>query len=787
MKPVESHLRDLSLEEMLQRAKRPFLKELKLVNFSLTDVPSSVWMATRLHELDLSKNRLRTLPRELTQLENLSALYLNENEIEELDPEIFDGLNNLEILEVAQNMIRDIPVRLCLHHPFIQHLDFSNNKLDKIPGELTMLPELTYLNLSNNYIQVIPKTIKNLQNLEDFKIANNLLTTLPIQLASLPHLRIVDASENRLTSVPEKLLSISQHARKVARRKSNRRRTFLSIGASLQLLLDGNPLHEFTTSSMAKREEMKKQHAALSAIAKGSSAGDSLATSGEKKAKVYTIGLLSESGAVKPAAAGSSGSLGLLGYSRSTKCTAIQTLRGYFTEGIDEDDVPEADEEEDKENDDPNTDDSEAEEWEEERRGEEELTYLGIKEHLAFLDYNNYFINTVHTNVIGTDRIQGPVCISIEKTPQPGTCWYRALVRTTKGDHRFAIPASFIKLGKHQTYASSQQLLKALKQLIPLKLSDLWVIRHPSCHQKLKQLESKLYFNPLRFGILYARDGQTENEIYANNQTSPAFEEFLELMGTKVDIDTFDKPKAYKAGLNKDDCKHSWYTEYRGFPIMFHVAPYLNASPSDPQQLGRKRHIGNDVVTIVFYEGNSPLKLDFGGFIHAYAVVQPNRDKHATNYRISMNYKQEVVPPTPELPENGVLSKSAYFREFLLTKIINAEFCSHGSEKLRLLTTSFRKEHILHFQDMYPKERERSRAGKEAVSSPMAQEKGGKASGSGNHLLGLNDDASANYYLDPKTLSRFVKKIQEEKEAGSAESSPAPNEKRKWYRSGMLI
>ena len=38
---------------------------------------------------------------------------------------------------------------------------------------------------------------------------------------------------------------------------------------------------------------------------------------------------------------------------------------------------------------------------------------------------------------------------------------------------------------------------------------------------------------------------------------------------------------------------------------MFHVAPYLNASPSDPQQLGRKRHIGNDVVTIVFYEGNN--------------------------------------------------------------------------------------------------------------------------------------------------------------------------------------
>ncbi len=32
-------------------------------------------------------------------------------------------------------------------------------------------------------------------------------------------------------------------------------------------------------------------------------------------------------------------------------------------------------------------------------------------------------------------------------------------------------------------------------------------------------------------------------------------------------------------------------------------------------QLSRKRFIGNDVVVVVFYEGNTPLQLDFGGFI----------------------------------------------------------------------------------------------------------------------------------------------------------------------------
>ncbi len=115
--------------------------------------------------------------------------------------------------------------------------------------------------------------------------------------------------------------------------------------------------------------------------------------------------------------------------------------------------------------------------------------------------------------MIGTDRNHGPICVTIgiyhfnllhlirftlanyinaEKQPQPGTAWYRAIVRTKSGDHRFAIPCSFVKLGKHQTYASSQQLLKALKQLIAIKSRDLWVIRDPSCHEKMKQFETKM-------------------------------------------------------------------------------------------------------------------------------------------------------------------------------------------------------------------------------------------------------------------------------------------------------
>jgi len=56
---------------------------------------------------------------------------------------------------------------------------------------------------------------------------------------------------------------------------------------------------------------------------------------------------------------------------------------------------------------------------------------------------------------------------------------------------------------------------------------------------------------------------------------------------------------------------------------------------------------------------------------------------------------------------------------------------------------------------------------------------------SNERLLGLTDDA-AGCYLDQRTLSRFVKKIQDEKvqerEDKATKDSDAPSDKKKWYR-----
>ena len=46
--------------------------------------------------------------------------------------------------------------------------------------------------------------------------------------------------------------------------------------------------------------------------------------------------------------------------------------------------------------------------------------------------------------------------------------------------------------------------------------------------------------------------------------------------------------------------KESIYTVYAGHEVMYHVSTMLPHSKDNPQQLERKRHIGNDIVNIIY-------------------------------------------------------------------------------------------------------------------------------------------------------------------------------------------
>ena len=87
--------------------------------------------------------------------------------------------------------------------------------------------------------------------------------------------------------------------------------------------------------------------------------------------------------------------------------------------------------------------------------------------------------------------------------------------------------------------------------------------------------------------------------------SSEAFDEFLTILGDKVRLKGFDK---YKGGL---DTVHdltglySVYTHWRSIEVMFHVSTLLPYEKNDPQKLQRKRHVGNDIVCVVFLEADN--------------------------------------------------------------------------------------------------------------------------------------------------------------------------------------
>lgn len=108
------------------------------------------------------------------------------------------------------------------------------------------------------------------------------------------------------------------------------------------------------------------------------------------------------------------------------------------------------------------------------------------------------------------------------------------------------------------------------------------------------------------------------------------------------------------------------YTVFRDREIMFHVSTKLPFTEGDTQQLQRKRHIGNDIVAIIFQEENTPFVPDMiaSNFLHAYIVVQvENPEADNTAYKVSVTAREDVPSFGPPLPSPPVFQKVGAERE----------------------------------------------------------------------------------------------------------------------------
>ncbi|XP_040915322.1 GTPase-activating Rap/Ran-GAP domain-like protein 3 isoform X3 [Toxotes jaculatrix] len=282
-----------------------------------------------------------------------------------------------------------------------------------------------------------------------------------------------------------------------------------------------------------------------------------------------------------------------------------------------------------------------------------------------------YFLGKVHQNYVGTDAEKNPFYLSVvlsdqnnQRVPQ-----YRAILWRKTGTLKISLPYSPTKTLSVKSILSAMNMDRFEKG--PRE------ILNPEIQKDLLVLEEQEGSVNFKFGVLYAKDGQlTDDEMFSNETGSESFDKFLNLLGDTITLQGW---AGYRGGLDtKNDTTgiKSIYTVYQGHELMFHVSTMLPYSKENKQQVERKRHIGNDIVTIVFQEGDdasSSFKPSMirSHFTHIFALVRYNSQNDS--YRLKIFSEESVPLFGPPLPSPPVFTDHQEFRDFLLVKLINGE------------------------------------------------------------------------------------------------------------------
>lgn len=127
-------------------------------------------------------------------------IYLFANGIEALNQEDFEGLENLELMDLSQNKLTELPDRVFEPLTSLRNLDLSANQITRISEESFQgMVLLERLYLYSNHIKTIhPAAFSGLDQLLELKLQGNQLTSLPMM--AMPHLLLLDLRFNIIPS-----------------------------------------------------------------------------------------------------------------------------------------------------------------------------------------------------------------------------------------------------------------------------------------------------------------------------------------------------------------------------------------------------------------------------------------------------------------------------------------------------------------------------------------------------------------------------------------------------------
>ena len=195
---------------------------LRIQDGSLSSLPSSFFSETpNLVHLDLSYNSIESLPVDLFRpLASLNSLRLRANSISSIDPDLLSPLVNLTHLDLSENLITDLlprllekNTRLFKDSSNVAFIDFSNNKLTRLPTEILSQKSFTDHPSAEEGLDAQSKTSRLVRSVSELRVLKKTVLTLGIggrQFKRVMELytpwlghTFIDLSGNRIEGVVE--------------------------------------------------------------------------------------------------------------------------------------------------------------------------------------------------------------------------------------------------------------------------------------------------------------------------------------------------------------------------------------------------------------------------------------------------------------------------------------------------------------------------------------------------------------------------------------------------------
>ncbi|RKP35456.1 hypothetical protein BJ085DRAFT_15241, partial [Dimargaris cristalligena] len=238
------------------------------------------------------------------------------------------------------------------------------------------------------------------------------------------------------------------------------------------------------------------------------------------------------------------------------------------------------------------------------------------------------------------------ICVPLIDIPRPGWRYW-------------------LTLGRSQRF-----LLAPIDHIV--SIDNLLLCRTEPLPQLLLTMEEKLTMLQFKAGLMYLGPGKStaHDALSATiDEVSSGFLEFMWFLGDIVELSGWSR---YRAGLDAEKGTtghYSLYTNHSDYEIMFHVAPLLPFNPIDFQRIERKRHIGNDILVIVYHDSELPYDISTitSKQNHIICIVKPEQNQ----YRVEFLARESVPSFGPLWSAPFHLSQNNQSRELFLEKCIS--------------------------------------------------------------------------------------------------------------------